>query len=31
MATLRDAAVEKVIQGISAPEEIKRVIFTSES
>lgn len=30
MVTLRDASLEKVIQGISTPEEIKRVVFTLE-
>jgi len=31
MTTLKEAALEKVVLGISTPEEIKRVIFTSES
>lgn len=31
MTTLKEAALEKVALGISTPEEIKRVIFTSES
>ena len=30
MATLKDSALEKVIKGISTPQEIKRVIFSSE-
>jgi type IV pilus assembly protein PilB len=30
MATLKDAAVEKVLKGISTPSEIKRVIFATE-
>jgi len=30
MTTLKDAALEKVVQGVTTPEEIKRVIFATE-
>jgi type II secretory ATPase GspE/PulE/Tfp pilus assembly ATPase PilB-like protein len=30
MFTLRQSAIQKIIEGISAPDEIKRVIFIQE-